>query len=128
GRRRAALAPSSPAPTGQNRLVRSDLVLVYHERGQVPDRVVERPSRTVVLLRQPVDPCRSMLARDLVDNLEQSTGHSCAPAGSVDEQILEIAIRAFGPRAGMKDQMREAECMPSRVNRQQPDQSAIALA
>jgi hypothetical protein len=86
-----------------NNMGSCELVIVTDEAAEAGNPVVERPRRSVVLLRRPVEPEATAVAGRRGDCFDQCPAGAAAPGGGVDEEILQVADLPGSPRMRVKE-------------------------
>ena len=89
-------APAS-APTLLERVIVTDKAV------EAGNPVVERPRRSVVLLRRPVEPIAAALAGDRGHGFDQPAANALASKGCVDKEILQVTNLLGRPGMRVKE-------------------------
>ena len=98
----------------------SKQIVVADEALVLRDLVVERARPRVVVLGQPVEPRRLLLARVVRHRLDQRPRHALAARRLVGEQVLQIAVVTGRPAGAVIEIVDDAEQLAVHSGSQQP--------
>src|SRR5947209_2096194 len=96
----------APLPHCERLLERA---VVADKAAKAGNPVVERPRRSVVLLRRPVEPVAAALAGGRGNRFDQAAADAAAPCLGVDEEILRVADLLGSPRMRVEEIVRDPD-------------------
>src|SRR5947209_6961694 len=88
---------------------RSEQFSILDEARPLRELVIKPARRRVRFLRQPIDAGSALLFRPFIHSLDQLPADPAAARVFRGEEVLQIAIRTFGPGRAVEDVVHEAD-------------------